>query len=213
MGRKVRFASKAPSSPTLSKASSSGGSSNEGLLAQLNAQNAPPELLEASETMQRLWLSSSSVEETPRTPNTPEVAATAAGAPEQPTLLIDGFAQCQLDANGKKLNAGIWEFCRAEIWKVRAREYEIVVQSIGFCCTSAPKLCRVRWSEVESWTGTDSKMRFEIRMPDKTLKLRFSDMHEFQEWRKLFSAMLKEKMGGKLRSAINAALVANRGGF
>ena len=38
-------------------------------------------------------------------------------------------------------------------------------------------------------------------------------MQEFQEWRKLFAAMLKEKMGGKLRSAINAALVVNRAGL
>ena len=187
-------------------------------MAQLKASNAPPKLLEASETLQRLWLSASSVEETPRTSCSSEVAVTVTAAANEPAanepvLLIDGFAQCQLEQNGKKLNAGVWEFCRAEVWKVRPREYEIVVQSLGFCCTSAPKLCRVRWSQVESWTGTDSKRRFEIRLADKTLKLRFDDMQEFQEWRKLFAAMLKEKMGGKLRSAINAALVVNRAGL
>ena len=209
MGRKVRFASSKPkSSPSLTTTRGSAG--GEAISAQLRANNAPAPLLEASETLQRLWLSAGSVEETPRTSCSSDVTATV----DEPVLLIDGFAQCQLEANGKKkLNSFAWEFCRAEVWKLRPREYEIVVQSLGFCFTSAPKLCRVRWSQVESWTGTDSTRRFEIRVADQTLKLRFDDMQEFHEWRKLFTAMLKEKMGGKLRSAINAALVVNRAGL
>merc|ERR1719231_547579 len=93
-------------------------------------------------------------------------------------------------------------------------DYELHLSGQGGCM-SAPQMPRVQWSDVESWSGTDMRMKFVLKLVGgEALELQAGSMPDFREWRKVFVGIIRERAGKKVKTALKKLgamqMLANR---
>ena len=96
----------------------------------------------------------------------------------------------------------------ASLVKHGFRDYTLYLQAEGGCLVG-PKMRAVKWAEVGQWKGTDMRMLFVLRLQSgEVVELQAGTMAEYEAWRKAFTALVRERMGGKLRQAIKLTALA-----